>query len=513
MEVAMAGIARDGATRRDTLKAGGAGLAALALPTAAAAADAASDAPPAPHWLTLLGRSDPGGRDETPAIEGRLPDGLAGVLYRNGPGLFERGGVRKPHLLDGDGLVQRLAFADGKAHYRNAFVATEKFVEEQAAGRYRHATWSMRKPGGMLANLGGGSPMSQAGVTVYPFRDALYAFDELSPPYRLDPETLATTGRHGFGDPAKPFETKAHTKFDPVSGDWLMFGVTHGRKMEIHALVVAADGTLKAHHAVESPRQVYIHDFFATESHFVVLLHPMRFSPWGFLAGLSSYIDSLRWEPESGNLVMVLPRAGGAPKYFEAPGAFMWHALNAYDEGGEIVADFVGYDAPDHFMPHDALLYRLMDGRLGTARALGTLRRYRIGLATGHLRAETVDAGGHEFPMVDPRVATRRHRIGYLSAAGRPALNSAVARVDLDTGKSTRFDFGDRAVAGEPVFAPRPGGGADEGWLIVQVHDGATETTVFAVLDAARVEDGPLARVRLPHPLPISFHGWWQARG
>jgi hypothetical protein len=53
--------------------------------------------------LALLGRSEAGNRDLAPRIEGKLPQGLAGALYRNGPGLFERGGLRKTHLLDGDG--------------------------------------------------------------------------------------------------------------------------------------------------------------------------------------------------------------------------------------------------------------------------------------------------------------------------------------------------------------------------------------------------------------------------
>jgi carotenoid cleavage dioxygenase-like enzyme len=74
--------------------------------------------------------------------------------------------LRKPHLLDGDGLVQRLSFADGVVHYQNAFVRTAKFAAEEKAGTFRFATWSMRRPGGMLANLGGGSIHSQAGVTV-----------------------------------------------------------------------------------------------------------------------------------------------------------------------------------------------------------------------------------------------------------------------------------------------------------------------------------------------------------
>jgi all-trans-8'-apo-beta-carotenal 15,15'-oxygenase len=469
-------------------------------------------ADPAPRQLAMLGVSERGGRDESPQIEGDIPRDLSGSLYRNGPGLFERGGLRKPHLLDGDGLVQRLSFAGGKVRYQNAFVRTAKFVEEEKADAYRFSTWSMRRPGGMLANFGGSHTRSQAGVTVYPFNDKLYAFDEISPAYSLDPVTLATLGEHRFGDSQREFMIKAHTKFDPLTGEWLLFGMTPGATMKLHMIVHGSDGALKAHHVVTSPRQIYIHDFFATRNHFIFVLHPMLFSPWRLLAGQVTYIESLKWKPQDGNLVMVMSRNGDSePKFLEAPAAFIWHVLNAYEEDGGVIADFVGYDAPDHFAPHDALFYRLMQGELGTAKAPGKLRRYRIDLRAGTLREEVIDAAAHEFPIIDPRAALQKHAIGYFTFGGQVTLNSGVKRLDYRSGAAQVFDFGADVAAGEPVFAARPGGGTDDGWLIVQCLDGATERAFFALFDAARVEAGPIARIHLPHHLPISFHGWWKA--
>jgi all-trans-8'-apo-beta-carotenal 15,15'-oxygenase len=465
----------------------------------------------APRCLVLLGVSEQGGRNETPEIEGKIPHELQGSLYRNGPGLFERGNLRKPHLFDGDGLVQRLSFTDCTAHYQNAFVRTPKFIAEEKAGTFSFATWSMRRPGGLLANLGGGSPRSQAGVTVYPFKDVLYAFDEVSPALGLDPETLQTLGEQILGDPTIEFMIKAHTKFDPLTGEWLLFGVSHGASMKLHAIIRGADGALKAHYVIASPRQVYIHDFFATREHLIFVLHPMWFSPWRLLAGQATFIESLSWKPQDGNQVMVVPRAGGTSELFEAPGAYIWHALNAYSQGNEIIADFVGYDAPDHFAPHDALFYKLMQGQIGVANAPGTLRRYRIDLAAHSLREDILDSGTHEFPMIDPRVAMQKHDVAYLSAGGHSAVNSGVKRVDYLNGKTQFFDFGSDVAAGEPVFAGRPGGDRDDGWLIVQCLDGRTERAFFALFDAGHVDAGPIARLRLPHSLPISFHGVWKA--
>jgi all-trans-8'-apo-beta-carotenal 15,15'-oxygenase len=281
--------------------------------------------------------------------------------------------------------------------------------------------------------------------------------------------------------------------------------------MKLHAIVRGADGALKAHHVIASPRQVYIHDFFVTREHLIFVLHPMWFAPWRFLSGQASIIESLSWKRKDGNQVMVVSRDGGTPQFFEAPAAFIWHALNAYSDGREIIADFVGYDAPDHFAPHDALFYRSMQGEMGVAKAPGMLRRYRIDLAAHTLRQEILDTGTHEFPMIDPRAAMQKHDVAYLTAGGRSALNSGVKRVDYRSGAAQFFDFGPDIVTGEPVFAALPGAARDQGWPIVQCLDGRSERAFFALFDAAHVDAGPITRIHLSHHPADSFHGWWKA--
>jgi len=69
----------------------------------------------------------------------------------------------------------------------------------------------------------------------------------------------------------------------------------------------------------------------------------------------------------------------------------------------------------------------------------------------------------------------------------------------------------DQSEAGEPVFATRPGAEHNDGWLIAQCLDDRSECAFLALFDAAYVDAGPIARISLPHALPISFHGWWRA--
>jgi all-trans-8'-apo-beta-carotenal 15,15'-oxygenase len=475
----------------------------------------AAPLPPDAEWLRLLATGSREERDASLRIEGRLPAGLRGKLYRNGPGLFERNGYRKGHLLDGDGMIRATTFEGGAAHFRNRFVRTPKFVEEDTAGRFRHATWGTRAPGGMLANLGR-VRISQAGVTVYEVNGRLLAFDEGGQPFEIDPVDLATRGPVDLGETEDRPMYKAHTKVDGRNGDVVLFGYTFGASMTLAIAVVGRDGRLKSHRRVRSPRYTYVHDYFITERFVVVGLHALAFSPAAYLTGMKTFIESLSWRPDLGNLVAVIDREGEAePRFFEAPASFMWHALNAYERGSEIVADFVAYDTPDHFVGEQAAMRTLMSGETGLGQAPGTVRRWTIDLERNRLAEAILDQGNHEFPTVDPHLSGHRHRIGYFAAGKKRGVwwHDGVARIDMEGGRKTVFHFGDAHYVGEPVFAPKPDGGPDDGWLLAEVLDGRSATTSIAVFDAAAVEDGPLARAHLPFHLPISFHGCWLANG
>ncbi len=114
--------------------------------------------------------------------------------------------------------------------------------------------------------------------------------------------------------------------------------------------------------------------------------------------------------------------------------------------------------------------------------------------------------------MIDPRAAMQKHDVAYLTAGGHNnAVNSGIKRVDYLNGKTQFFDFGADVVAGEPVFAARPGGGHDEGWLIVQC---STAGPSVRSLPCSTLLMSIPARLRasICHTaLPISFHGWWKA--
>ena len=63
-------------------------------------------------------------------IEGEIPRDLVGTFFRNGPGRQRIGETKYGHWFDGDGMLAAFTFRDGRAHFKNAYVRTPKYIRE-----------------------------------------------------------------------------------------------------------------------------------------------------------------------------------------------------------------------------------------------------------------------------------------------------------------------------------------------------------------------------------------------
>ena len=181
---------------------------------------------------------------------------------------------------------------------------------------------------------------------------------------------------------------------------------------------------------MESPRYVYLHDWFVTEKHLGFNLHPAHVNIFGFLSGQRSLIDSMEWNPDQGNLIMVLNRDGrGDPIFPETEASWMWYSLNAYDFDGTIIADFVGYQNPNHFLGEEASLRMITQGELVENHYKGEIRRYVIDLVKKSIKQTLVDSEQNEFPIVNPSHSCHEHRFGYFVSGGTVSTGSRVKKV------------------------------------------------------------------------------------
>jgi len=91
------------------------------------------------------------------------------------------------------------------------------------------------------------------------------------------------------------------------------------------------------------------------------------------------------------------------------------------------------------------------------------------------------------------------------------------AQISVVVRNSRLFTFAEGIYCGEPVFAPGPGwsydpvSGREPGWLLTDAYDGHARRSFLAVLDAGRLQEGPVARVNLTHHMPFSMHDLWRS--
>lgn len=441
---------------------------------------------------------------DAPDLEviGELPRELRGTYYRNGPNpAFEP--IGRYHWFDGDGMVHAIHLEDGRAHYRNRWVASDGLEEERAAG---HALYP-----GLLEIKPTEAPRFKVAAntnTVF-HANRLLALVESSPPTELDPRSLETRGLYDFaGRLVSPMT--AHPKLDPVNGEMLFFGYSPFPPYLTY-YVVDATGAIVHAEPIDMAWPSMIHDFAVTETHAIFLLCPIVFDFEKLAAGGPLF----SWQPERGTRIGVMPRRGRSAdvRWFETDPCYVFHPMNAYDDGGTVVLDVHRYEELRFMSPSAARTPEWRD------KQVAHLHRWRLDLAGGGLRSEALDDHEGEFPRVDERLVGRRHRFGYFAAMGpegNPTLLpefTAVVKIDLDRGGRTEVRaHGAGNGCGEPVFAPRRVDAAeDDGWVLYLAYDRARNASELLVVDARDFAGEPVARVRLPHRIPYGFHGNWCA--
>ena len=442
-------------------------------------------------------------------VDGTLPAGLRGTLYRNGPSRNEIDGNPFAHLFDGDGMLSQFVFTDDGVRYRNRFVRTTHYLGEQSAKQRRFRSFGAQRAGGPLANaLRLPTASNPANTSVVLHAGSLLALWEGGHPWRLDPDSLETIGEEDFGGALKRAHAfSAHPKLDPLSGELFNFGVQYGPRTKIRTYRIDRSGGLHYLQPVTLPYPVLNHDFALTAKHMIFVIDPLVLRMGRFLTGLASFDRAFRWDPSRGTRIVMVPRDGGKPRIAECEPFFHFHIANAFEDGSDTVIDLCRYE--DYAVGD---LLRNFKGATELS-AHSSLWRARV-TPTGRVEQTELCPCQGEFPQLDTARSGVRNRYTYLAA--RPAgagYPTAVVKVDNDTERHWAFDLGAGFGMGEPIFVPRPGRrDEDDGWLLALVYQGAEHRSSLYVLDARDVEGEPIAVAHLPHHIPYGFHGTFTPR-
>ncbi len=421
-------------------------------------------------------------------VTGSIPTDLNGRYFRNGAN--PKHGPTA-HWFAGDGMLHGVRLRDGRAEwYRNRWVRTRALEGAQR-----------RDPNTGEADL----TVGLANTHVVRHAGRIFALEEASLPNEISPE-LDTLGPCDFGGALRtPFTAHPHTC--PETGEMHFFGYELISAPFITYHVVDRDGVLVHSQPIDVPGPTMAHDFAISRNYAIFMDLPVVFDLDLAIGGSMPFVWSESYGARIGLLHRDRARAGEQPRWFDIPLCYVFHIVNAWDDGPD--GRFVWLDAGRH--------ESMWKGNSSNFEP-SMLHRWRFDLLTGEVAEEQLDDVSHAFPRIDDRRTGLSNRYSWAVAPRDGARDdsmesaSVIVKYDLLTNRRTVHDFGPDAQTGEPVFIPASdAAGEDEGYVVTFVFDRPTESSTFVVLDAADMSLPPLAVVALPQRVPKGFHGSWFA--
>lgn len=436
-------------------------------------------------------------------VTGEIPRELNGTFYRNGPNPQFPPRDPNHHWFAGDGMLHAFTFGKGRVGYKNRYVRTPKWELENKAGKALFGTFGNPMTTDSSA-LGQDSGVANTNVIWHAGR--LLALEEGHQPFEVDPQTLAPCGYVPYAGRANRFT--AHPKIDPETGELFFFGYGVGAMPLSAGMaygVVDKTGKVTRLDTFSAPYASMVHDFLVTRNHALFPILPLS----GSLERAMNGKPPFGWEPELGSHVGVLARSAGVEtiRWFNTDPCYVFHPMNAWEEGDKIFADVMQYE--------NAPLFPNADGSPGKPSS-AKLVRWTFDLAdnTNSIKQTPLDDMAGEFPRFDERRAGLSYRHGYFAAdtldKGKSVFNG-IAHFDTRTGKRVVHTLPEGDVPGEPIFVPRgPVAAEGDGWLLALIYRGSEDRSDLVVYDAGDIAKGPIGVAHLPGRVPFGFHGNWR---
>ncbi|MFW5811711.1 MAG: carotenoid oxygenase family protein [Alkalispirochaetaceae bacterium] len=451
-------------------------------------------------------------------VAGAVPEGVRGVLYRNGPGRLINFGYRYDHLFDGDGMVQRFEVRDGEVRYTNRYVRTKDFEAEAAAGKPLYRSFGTNLPGGFLKNAFRMHFKNTANTHLLLLDDRLLALWEGGSPHEIDPITLETRGFYTFGGKLEPKYVgekamgvgrpfAAHYRHKLSTGEIYGFGLSPGIKQRLLLHKISPEKELADPIDLELPHLSFVHDFITTEDGTrVFFLVPVSFGVAAAFSGLSTPVGSIK--SREGKTTVLVVTDEKITHRLESDSCYLFHMVNGYREEQSVVVDLCRMDE----WPTAEDVKALLNDKVPKNPIYGILTRYVIDLSSGEVEKRQLFPHPMELPTINPDRGGRQYRYAWSIAADPQHVSEegtlhGVAKFDLTGGTAVYRSFFPN-FPGEPLFVAKPGAAEeDDGWVLMLLFNVQKRRTELLILEAASLVER--YRGALPVAAHLGFHGIW----
>jgi carotenoid cleavage dioxygenase-like enzyme len=419
-------------------------------------------------------------------VEGDIPDDLDGGFYRVGPDAQ----YPKPAALeydigfDGEGHASLFRIRNSHVDYVSRWVKNERWKAQHAARRSLYGVY--RNPYTDDPSVFGKFRGTQ-NTQVWYHNGRILAMKEDTMPAALDPNTLETLdGNYHFDGGFNSQTFTAHPKNDSHNGNLLAFGyeATGMGSTDVSVFEITPQGRTVWQAMVKAPYCSEIHDYAITEKHIVFQVYPLAFVGEDRLKAGSLH---WAWDGTKDTYMGVMRRHGDGKdiQWIKGKQMMCTHTMGCWTDGETVYVDMDGADGNGFpiFPPYDP------------QKADNRVRRLTMDLSRKSARGFDMQIlhpqYGGALSRQDDRYHTVPYRYGFLIGGGPGG--GGWLRMDHQTGKVNVFNPGPDVSLAEMCFVPRRKGGRSD----------------LFIVDALHMEDGPIAKVKLPYAAAPQVHGFW----
>lgn len=432
-------------------------------------------------------------------VTGELPTWLNGVYMRNGPNPhFHSEDYTYPY--DGDGMLHAIYFEKDGVKYRNRWIKTKELEAEKRA---KKSLWhSLIKPkfpklkDRKLFDVPFTPVKNTANTNIVYHGGHLMALYEGGKPYKMteDLETIGEFDYHGKIKGMMP-----HPKVDPYTGElhFLQYSVVQFPYLRYY--VVNRRGQVSKDVPIFIKTPTVLHDMVLTPNYVIFFLCPMELS---FMNILFSK-NPMKWKSNKGTKIGIIPRHGNSKniKWIETEPFFVWHTMNGYEVGEDIIIDYVHHQ----------------QDKKGKTIDSPNLYRIQLHPDKGIKSHAPLDDEFIEFPAINNRKMGQNYKFGYVARRDENKYDdlndtyfTELVQYNLENQTKKYHHLPKNQFVGEPTFVPHPYKTDEiDGVIIAYVYDENSDKTKLIVIEPLNFDKAPIAIIELPFRVPNGFHGDW----
>ena len=262
----------------------------------------------------------------------------------------------------------------------------------------------------------------------------------------------------------------------------------------------------------------YYHSFGMTENYFIHVENPLFLSNivWLFFMRIMnwSFLDLMKEDINKPTVISLIDRKTSKPiQRYIAEHFFVFHHINAYEDGDEVVMDLCGYD--DASILYELYLTEIKTESCFRKNSPAGIRRYRLpvdpssGAENPLILPKGIDGLDYESIFMSlelPRIHYSKFNAKpYKYAYGVAGIERGLAKVNVDTKESYTWSE-EGTYPSEPIFVETPDAKEEDDGVVLSMITGLGEKKSFLlILDAKTFEE--IARAEVCYKFAPQAHG------